>query len=77
MGHAVTRLFEQFATERGFNWYARDPEWRRVNRELYPVEHVAAYHRQDFPPSFFNDHARRFKAFQRYINERLERRSPA
>jgi hypothetical protein len=66
---AVRRLFKQLATERQFGWYVPDREWRRKLRALYPVEHVAAHHRQEFPPSFFNDHARRVMAFNAGLRE--------
>lgn len=63
MRRAIKSLYQQFSTERRFGWYVPDLNWRGKLRQLYPIEHVSAYHRQEFPPSFYNDHARRMMAF--------------
>jgi hypothetical protein len=64
---AVRKLYSQHRTEWDFGWHEPDPLWRAQLRELYPVEFVAAHHRNDVPPRMMNDHARRVMIYNRRL----------
>jgi hypothetical protein len=74
---SVGRLYEQYRTERSFNWYSKNAEWREANRRLYPMEWVSAYHtgraRSD---QELRDHGMRFRAFQvEFMEPRIANRN--